>query len=292
MSITTSPSCPHVLNDDGGRDGDLNLLVQRGQYNTCKIEITRAKCRHHKDADARIQRDGKKKIWQIERLIKNAAKLCYISHQDLVPLPGIQENPSKRKKRIEFEKALSWFLQAAFDNMDLETRRVAHPKNGKYRDATLEFLAIRAGLHISSAKRAYQALSDAGLIEASKQIRKLKNGVYKCYTTVKHVNLELLELFGMSRSDYHTFKHEKEKQREIEHARKDYLIIQKMLKDAKKKLKSSNKAKKAENTKSTNLQNFSAEERRRLQYQAMKMHELTPSISISEHLLMLINAPP
>lgn len=184
---------------------------------------------------------GKKRIWQIELLVRNAAKLCYV--EQLVPLPDIIPNPSGRKKRSQFEIALSRFLQAIFLYTDLQTLRVGDPRpKWGFRDASLQWLADIAGIHVSVAKRVYSALCDAGYMQASKQVRKFKDGVYKCYVTVKSVSTSLLNDLGLTSELYEQYLKEKRKEQDSKLIGKGVAFAKKLFNKIAKKTKS--KAKK------------------------------------------------
>lgn len=176
-----------------------------------------------------LSHNGKELPFLIQRLIKNTAKLCYVARK--VPLQELKPNESGRKKRSQFEFGLIALLTEIFRCTDLMTLKVGQPQGDDgFRNATLNYLSIRSGLHITRVKRIIAQLKYAGYINISEQIKQSKKGALVFSVTVKKVSYKLLKELGVKTEEIEAYQHFKRKTHEIKPIKKGLEIVKRVIK--------------------------------------------------------------
>lgn len=197
-------------------------------------------------------------------------------------------HPQNRLKRSERREAIISLSQVLLHYIDLETLKVGFNKDhGKFLYLDIKYIANKAGISLTRAKRAATDLVKAGYLEVKKQFDHDENGVFKGLPSIRKLSVQFFIDLGLDISALFFSREWKRKKQEKVDSKKSRGTMSKMFKSVlsfspKKVLSSNSHAGKSL------LSDLSVDQRKAATYRAMELHKKNPCKTITEYLKELL----
>ena len=198
---TNIPKTTSSLNGDlvdfGDTQSDQPILADR--INQIQAIVSGNRCGHAPDAPRFFNPpdNHKRRPTVLDRAIDKWEEVYRKAKKFLQKLATTHANG--RQVRSERREAIAVVAQVLLHYLELSTLKVGFYITGlnKFINLDIEYIAKKAGLSFSRAKRAITALADAGYIKITRQHKKKEDGTFGGEASIREVSIQFFIDLGM-----------------------------------------------------------------------------------------------